>query len=87
MSVDLLDEIFAREPDPKGFLIRPPYKGALEFKVADVRGLGFTIERNPIPGNPYHAQVRGQFTRGKITQLSQAAKWYVEIPDVSITGC
>ena len=65
--------------------MQPPYIGALEFKAADIRELGFAIESDPIPANPYHAQVRGQFS--KITQLSQAAKWYVEIPNVSITGC
>lgn len=87
MSVDLLEMINFHEPDATAYLIKPPWVGALEFKAADLRGLGFEIAHDAVANKPYHALVCGQFSRRQITDLSKTAKWFVEIRNVSITGC
>lgn len=91
MSVDLLALIVAAGIDPVIYVTTPRWIGSVVFSAGDLRAEGFSVGFDPIeeeppdqPGNPFHGEVWGVFSKAKQRRLAQIACWYVAIPDVSI---
>ncbi len=91
MSVDLKQLIECAGLDPKSYVTTPRWMGSLLFKVSDLRKLGFSVGYDPIETpepNPYHGEVWGTFSKGENgtrKKLQDAAVWFVEIENVSIS--
>ncbi|WP_332855474.1 hypothetical protein [Duganella sp. S19_KUP01_CR8] len=91
ISVDLEQLILDDGLDPQVQIMLPPPAaiGAVRFIARDFRQetlmIGFDpIYDDPIRVNPYHGQIWGDMTQGKIKRLLRQAQWFVEISDVMI---
>lgn len=68
VSADLV-----RETTPEKALEPMPSLGLVEVRVGDLRALGLTVERDPLPDNPAHVLIKGNFsksTRRKIAKVT-----------------
>lgn len=84
MSVDLQALIEEAGIDPHEYVTTPRWIGSVRFEAGSLRQAGFRIGYHPLPENPYHGEVRGDFTKAQQHRLQQLAIWFVQIPDVII---
>lgn len=95
MSVDIEQLMLADRVDPATYVVSEEFIGAVAFAAGDVRALELLVGRDPIrddpiaADNPYHGAVwrpdtDAGFTRAQKNGLRDAAKWYVQIPDVDL---
>jgi hypothetical protein len=87
MSVDLQAQIEEAGLNCREFLTvtNPQCIGAIRFEAGALRGINFQVGFNPMPSNPHHGEVWGNFTRAmKNRILPSLAIWFVEIDGVAI---
>jgi hypothetical protein len=85
LSVDLQREIEESGLDTMKFVTNPPWIGSVRFTAQQLRDEGFRVGFDPLPpGNPFHGEVWGRFTKGKQKQLLRLAQWFVAIPGVGL---
>ena len=90
MSVDIESLIVKDGINPEDFVTNNQYPASVSFTAEQIRALGLLLGSDPTPDNPYHGQVwkgssAGRFTPSQARRLSQAAAWYLPMPDVSLT--
>ncbi len=78
MSIDLQNSIEEAGLDPKVFVIAPPFLGAVRFTAGSLRAQGFQVGFEPLPTNPHHGEVWGNFTTGKKKWLQKNAEMFVD---------
>lgn len=86
MSVDLEKLIEEAGIDANQFVTTPTWTGSVRFKAGVLRDEGFKVGFHPLPENPYHGEVWGQFTKAKQRRLRELAIWFVPIPGVIISA-
>lgn len=89
MSVDLLALMNDAGVDAETFVTTPIFTGSVQFPAGAARAAELWIGFDPLPENPYHGEVwrnfnGGRFTKGQVRALTNAAEWFVEIPNVTI---
>lgn len=80
MSVDLQRLIEEAGLDARKFVISPPWIGAVRFAAGALRSEGLQIGYDPVPGNPYHGEVWGSFTKTLQKKLLNLAEPFVPLP-------
>jgi hypothetical protein len=81
VSIDLQRPIEEAGMNSKGFVSNPPWLGAIILKAQDFRTESLIVGYDPVPENPYHGQVWGNFTGATKKKLLGLAAWYVQIPN------
>lgn len=84
MSVDLEQLIAEAGIDPRAFVTSPNWTGSVRFSAGAIRAEGFQVGFDPIPENPYHGEVWGDFTKAKQKRLQEMAVWYVPLEGVQL---
>lgn len=51
--------------------------GLVALHVGALKAQGFVVVPVPVPGNPHHAEVRGEKTKAKKRQMAKDAEWLV----------
>ena len=85
MSVDLEALIIGAGIDPRVHVTTPKYMGSVRFEAHQLRAESLMVGYDPIPGNHFHGEVWGTFTRACQRRIQNAATWFVPLPGVSIT--
>jgi hypothetical protein len=89
MSVDLQVQIEKAGLDCREYLNTTAAQciGAIRFEAGALREKNFQVGFDPMPLNPYHGEVWGQFTsRMKRQILPHLASWFIEIAGISIVS-
>lgn len=86
MSVNLQNEIEQANIDARAYVSSPPWLGAVRFEAGQLRAIELIVGYDPLPGDPHHGEVWGNFSKGKKRQLLNIANWFVAIDGVSIDG-
>jgi hypothetical protein len=81
MSVDLQSLIEEAGLDPKSYVSSPPWIGAVRFTAGALRAEGLMVGYQPVPDNPYHGEVWGNFSRNIQRRLQVLAIEFVPIKD------
>ena len=84
MSIDLQRQIEESGRDARIYVTTPRWTGSILFKANQLRSEEFLIGYDPQTDNPYHGQVWGSFTKGKVKRLRGLCDWFVPIENVSI---
>lgn len=89
LSVDLQRLIEEAGLDAKAYVTSPRWIGSIRFVAEGLRAEGFRVGFEPISGsseyaNPFHGEVWGDFTRARITRLSQICEWFVGLDGVAL---
>lgn len=84
MSVDIEKLIIQAKIDPRTFVSSPRWIGSVRINVGAIRTNRNIVGFDPLPDNPYHGGVWGNFSKSTQKFLRRSSSWYVEIPDVSI---
>ncbi len=84
LSVDIEFLILSSGVEPRSLLNSSGHLGVLSFQVGDVRQLGFSVGYDPLPDNPFHGEVWGNFSRPNKKKLLQLSSWYVPIDGVTL---
>ena len=87
MSIDLQAQIEEAGLDGREFLTvtNPQCIGAIRFEAGALRGVNLQVGFDPLPSNPHHGEVWGNFTNAMKRQtLPSLARWFVEIDGVAI---
>lgn len=84
MSVDIESSIVEAGIDPTTFVTTPQYIGSVWFHAGYLRSEGFLVGYDPLPENPHHGEVWGNFTKGLRKKLLKVAQWFVEIDNVDL---
>lgn len=82
MSVDLERSIVDAGLDPKAFVTTPRWIGSVRFEAGTLRSEGFRVGFHPLPENPHHGEVWGDFSKPKKRQLQRLCVWFVPIEGV-----
>ena len=82
LSVDLQQLIEEANLEAKAFVTTPRWTGSIRFEAGQFRSEGFIIGYDPLPENPYHGEVWGNFTKAKINKLFKLCIWFVPIENV-----
>ena len=82
MSVDLECSILRAGLDPKVYVTTPRWIGSVRFEAGAIRSEGFLVGFHPLPENPHHGEVWGDFSRVKRRQLQRICVWLVPIQGV-----
>ena len=77
MSVDLESSIREAGLDPKAYVTTPRWMCSLIFSAGSLRAEGFWVGFDPLPDNPHHGEVWGDFSKNKQKKLQSMANWYV----------
>ena len=85
MSVDLEASIIEAGLDVRSFVTTPKFMGSVWFHAAYLRSETFQVGYDPLPDNPHHGEVWGNFTRGRKKSLLASAQWFVPIHGVSLS--
>ncbi len=80
MSVDLEKSILEAGHDPRVYVTTPRWMCSLIFRTGSLRDEGFLVGFDPLPDNPHHGEIWGDFSRSQQRKLKSMAKWYVPIP-------
>lgn len=64
MSVDLERLIEEAGVDPVEYVCSRPWVGAVRFTAGALRAEGLMVGFDPLPSNPYHGEVWGNFSKG-----------------------
>jgi len=89
MSVDLQAQIEEAGLNCREFIntTTPQCTGAVRFQAGALRGENLQVGFSPLPTNPYHGEVWGNFTDAmKRRILPSLASWFMEIEGVSISA-
>ena len=84
LSVDLQNEIEGAALDAKTYVSTPPWLGAVRFNAGQLREEQLLVGYDPLPSEPHHGEVWGNFTRSKQKQLLKIGQWFVEIEGASL---
>ena len=84
MSIDLKRQIEEAGVDPKQWVTSPTWIGSVTLRVGALRADGFQVGYDPVPDNPYHGEVWGQFSKAQQKRLLSTCAWFVPIPDVAL---
>lgn len=84
LSVDLESEIEQAGLDAKEFVMNPPWIGSIRFDAGQLRAEEFKVGYDPLPDNPHHGEVWGNFTRSKQKKLLKLGQWFLEIEGVAL---
>lgn len=84
MSVDLECLIVEAGHDVRQWVTSPRWAGSVVFRVGDLRAERLQVGFDPLPDNPYHGEVWGEFTKAQQRTLARSCAWFVPIPDVSL---
>jgi hypothetical protein len=84
MSVDLQCEIEQAGLNAREFVISPPWIGAIRFEAGQLRSEEFKVGYDPLPQNPYHGEVWGNFTSARQKKLLAIGTWFVPIESVGL---
>ena len=84
MSVDLEASILAAGLEPRNYVTTPRWTGSIRYMASRLRVESFSVGYDPLPENPHHGQVWGNFSKAKQRRLQQICEWYVEIDGVVI---
>ena len=82
MSIDLKRQIEEAGVDAKQWVTSPIWIGSITLGVGALRVDGFQVGYDPVPDNPYHGGVWGQFSKPQQRRLLSTCDWFVPIPDV-----
>jgi hypothetical protein len=82
MSVDLECSILGAGLDPRHYVTTPRWIGSVRFAAGALRSEGFLVGFHPLPENPHHGEVWGDFSRAKKRLLQGLCEWFVPIPGV-----
>lgn len=82
MSVDLECSILEAGFDPKAYVTTPRWIGSVRFEAGSLRAEGFLVGFHPIPQNPHHGEVWGEFTKMKKRRIQSLCVWFVPIEGV-----
>jgi len=89
MSVDLQAQIEEGGLNCRDYTTgtSPVSLGSIRFEAGALRGAGLQVGFNPMPSNPHHGEVWGNFTDSmKKRTLPGLATWFVEIEGVAISA-
>lgn len=86
MSVDLKREIEDAGLDAQKWVTTPKWIGSVTLLVRDLRVEEFRVGFDPLPDNPYHGEVWGQFSKSKQRKLISLSRWFVEIPGIALNA-
>jgi hypothetical protein len=84
MSVDLQTQIEEAGYVASAYVIDRRWIGAVRFVARDLREQGFQVGFDPLPENPFHGGVWGNFSRSRQKAMSEIGEWMVPITGVSI---
>jgi hypothetical protein len=84
MSVDIQAEIEKAGLDAKQYVTTPRWTGSILFQAGQLRNEDFQVGYDPLPGNPYHGEVWGNFSRSRQKRLLDLSEWFVEIEGVAL---
>ncbi len=84
MSIDIKRKIEDDGVDPRQWVTTPKWIGSVTLGVGGLRADGFQVGCDPLPDNPYHGEVWGQFSKPQQKRLLSTCMWFVPIPDVEI---
>lgn len=84
MSIDLKRQIEEAGIDPKQWVTSPTWIGSVTLGVGELRADGFEVGYDPLPDNPHHGEVWGQFSKPQQKRLLSTCAWFVPIPDVAL---
>jgi hypothetical protein len=82
MSVDLERSILEAGLDPKAYVTTPRWISSVRFEAGTLRSDGFLVGFHPIPENPHHGEVWGDFSKAKKRRLQALCGWFVVIEGV-----
>jgi hypothetical protein len=63
MSVDLEVSILEAGLNPKSYVTTPRWTGSVRFEAGALRNEGLRVGFNPLPENPHHGEVWGDFSQ------------------------
>lgn len=84
MSVDIKKSIEQAGFEPDAFVTSAEWPSSVTFKADAARALGFLVGCDPLPENPHHGEVWGNFTTGRRKQLQRACTWFVPMQGVLV---
>lgn len=84
MSVDLEAPIIEAGLDVGNYVTSPLWTGSIRFTAGELRQEELQVGFDPLPMNPYHGAVWGQFSRGKQRRLLSIATWLVPVSGVAL---
>lgn len=84
MSVDLQGAIEDAGEDPIAHVTSPIWIGSVRFSAQQLREEELQVGFDPIPDNPFHGQVWGNFNKSKRKRLKSVCEWFVSIPNVEL---
>lgn len=84
MSIDIEKLIVEAGLVPAEYVSTPRWIGSVQLEARQVRALGLLVGYHPLPENPYHGQIWGQFTRDVQLNLRLACRWVVPIEQCEI---
>ena len=82
MSVDLEVSILEAGLNPKSYVTTPRWTGSVRFEAGALRNEGLRVGFNPLPENPHHGEVWGDFSQSRKRRLQQLCEWFVPIEGV-----
>jgi hypothetical protein len=63
----------------------PVWFASIRFTAEQFRNEELMVGYDPLPPeNPFHGEVWGNFTKGKMRRLLKAAQWFVQPADVTL---
>ena len=65
----------ASETTPATITQHYPGTFVAEVAVSVIRRLGLEVERQPIPGDPGHCNIKGRKIRSIATEIAKSARW------------
>lgn len=84
MSVDLEHSIRDAGLVPQNYVTTPRWVGSIRFQAGDLRVQDFQVGFDPLPDNPHHGEVWGDFSKSKRRRLREICTWFVPIVNVII---
>jgi hypothetical protein len=84
MSIDLQTQIEEAGLDAREYVTNPKWVGSIRFQAGELRGEGFQVGYDPLPDNPYHGEVWGNFSKSQQARLRAICIWFVPIDGVAI---
>jgi hypothetical protein len=84
MSVDLEQSIVDAGVDARLHVTTPRWIGSIRFLAGDLRAIPYQVGYDPLPANPHHGEVWGDFCRDNRRRLRKICEWYVPIESAQI---
>lgn len=84
MSIDIKKSIEEAGMVAADFVTTPRWTGSVVFKATVPRSRGLLVGYDPLPDNPHHGEIWGQFPKATSKAIQRASQWFVEIPNVAV---